>query len=60
VKKVEAEELLQPLRRPGAPWTRELLGEWEVDGTRQGLECFVFTGPAGGGSTVHVGIFARL
>jgi len=60
VKKVEAEELLQPLRGPGGPWTHELLGEWEVHGMRHGLERFVFTGPAGGGSTVHIGIFAGI
>ena len=58
--KVEAEEVLQPLRAPGWAWTRELLGKWDVDGTQHGLERFVFIGPKGGGSTVHVGIFAGI
>jgi protein MpaA len=60
VKKVVAEELLQPLRGASHPWSHEMLGEWEADSTLHRLERFIFTGPAGGGSTVRVGIFAGI
>jgi protein MpaA len=60
VPNIHAEDVLRPLRGAGLPWSHELLGEWDTDGTRHGLERFVFTGPAGGGGTVHVGIFAGI
>jgi protein MpaA len=60
VTKIFAEELLQPLRGANHPWSREMLGEWDAAGTHHMIERFVFTGPAGGGSTVHVGIFAGI
>jgi protein MpaA len=52
-------DLLAPVRGDG-PWTHAVLGEWTVDGARQSLERFSFAGPAGGGSTVRVGIFAGI
>jgi hypothetical protein len=52
-------DLLAPAREAG-PWTHTVLGEWEADGARHRLERFSFTGPAGGGSTVRVGIFAGI
>jgi protein MpaA len=60
VTKISATELLQPLRGANHPWSHELLGEWSVNGERHMIERFVFTGPAGGGSTVHVGLFAGI
>lgn len=51
---------MQPLRGREHPWSRELLGEWDAGGARHGLERFVFVGPAGGGRTLHVGIFAGI
>jgi hypothetical protein len=60
VKKVVADELLKPLRAETRFWSRELLGEWTVDGTSHGLERFTFIGPTGGGSMVRVGIFAGI
>jgi len=53
------DDLLAPARDAG-PWKSAVLGEWEVDGTRHGLERFSIAGPAGGGSTVRVGIFAGI
>jgi len=60
VKKHSASDLLAPLRDSGHPWSRELLGEWNVDGAQHGLERFIFAGPEGGGSTVRIGIFAGI
>ena len=60
MQKISAADVLDPLRGVDQPWSRAVLGEWEVEGVRHGLERFVFTGPAGGGSTVHVGIFAGI
>jgi protein MpaA len=60
VKKDATPDPLAPLRAPGQPWSREMLGEWDANGARRGLERFLFTGPTGGGSTVRVGIFAGI
>jgi predicted deacylase len=55
-----AEELLAPARVAGAAWTRGTAGAWESGGNRHVLEHFTFRGPAGGGTTVRVGIFAGI
>jgi protein MpaA len=60
VQKIGADDILAPLRGPAHPWSHEILGKWESGGERHGLERFTFTGPAGGGSTVQVGIFAGI
>jgi protein MpaA len=52
-------DLLAPVRGDG-PWKHVVLGEWKVDGARHSLERFSFAGPAGGGRTVRVGIFAGI
>ena len=60
IPRFSANELLAPARRDGAAWTREQLGEWRLGETRHLLERFAFTGPAGGGPMVRVGIFAGI
>jgi protein MpaA len=51
---------LKPLRAPGRPWSRAVLGEWKIEGTSHGLERFVFQGPKGGVDFFRVGIFAGM
>ncbi len=58
--RLSAEELLAPARAQTAAWSCGTLGEWELGGQRQVLERFCFAGPAGGGTTVRVGIFAGI
>jgi hypothetical protein len=57
---LSAAELLAPARVGCAAWTGTTVGGWEADGTRHALEQFTFRGPAGGGATVRVGIFAGI
>ncbi len=59
-RRFSAEELLAPARGSGTTCPPTVLRAWTHDGIHHQIERFVFRGPAGGGTTVRVGIFAGL
>jgi protein MpaA len=55
-----AAELLAPAWAATGGHAAAVLVEWELGAVRHRLESFTFSGPAGGGTTLKVGIFAGI